>query len=82
MSWGMNHARMLDHAVGVDQFRADDTYAPELAPAYQLFQPIRMNHLDIIIEKQEIISVRGGCSEIARRGVVERLVERNNRHYA
>ena len=75
-----SHARVLDRAIRVDQFRPDDTDTRELCPADQLFQPTRMNHLDIIIEEQQIITAGGACSEVARGRVVERLVIRKNRY--
>ncbi len=70
---GEEHTGMLHLAVGVQQLRAYHAYLGPLGVADQNLHPFGMDHLDIVVEKQQIIAARRRRADIVEAGPVERL---------
>ena len=62
---------MLDGIVRIDQLHAYSSYFRALAHAKHLIHPLRCDHLDIIVQKQQVFSLRMGCSEIVDGRIIE-----------
>ena len=66
-----DHSRMLHRAVGVEQPRADAADRPPLGVLEHRPQPVRLDHLDVVVEKKDVWTADGAGAQVDQPAEVE-----------
>ena len=68
------HARVLDRVVGVVELGAHRAYVGPLAVAEQLAQEVGRQHLNVVVEQQQVLALGEGRAEVVDGREVERAL--------
>ena len=75
---GKEHARVLHLAAGIQQLRPHHRHLRPLRVLEQCVQPVRLGHLDIVVQEQQVLAGRGLHAAVVEMRPVERVRHRHD----
>ena len=75
---GEEHAGVLHLAVGIQQLRPDHRHLRPLHMFEQRVQPVRLHHLDVVVQEQQILARRRRHAAVVEMRPVERIRHRHD----
>ena len=68
-----DNPRVLHRVVRIVQQCADRAHVLPLGKHQHLLHPVRRDHLDVVVQQQQVLALRRLCPEVVDRGIVEFL---------